>query len=318
MSFGGAKVPPDCVVRTFRVKVMTTAAKERTAREMLRAGGDVLAWTIDRFHSRRRVGLPPANGVADIWPDLRDHGSFGDLSMHAAQDVTKTWSANYLEVLKRRKNGEKASLPLRKHYLVPVTWSKGVTWRKGEFSLRPSSRDASGCHRARDHPSDRDDRRRQGSPRVGQGDACRGVPPSRGPEAPRRAPLPSPAARKGLPGQAPPGGLETLEEGRSAQARCRGPVTQAGEARCEHRCSPCHRVRVGSGSEPGRDGRSQGDRAKGLGGGPEPKDRPLAPGRDPQRRPLPHGRARHLLPRRRRTRHKLGLSVLRLSCAEGR
>jgi hypothetical protein len=58
MSFGGARVPDDCVVRTFRVKVMTTAAKQARARAMLVAGGDAWAWTIDRFHERREKDSP--------------------------------------------------------------------------------------------------------------------------------------------------------------------------------------------------------------------------------------------------------------------
>ena len=53
VSFGGASVPADCVVRTFRVKVMSTPAKRRQAQALLMAGGDVWAWCIDRYHARR-------------------------------------------------------------------------------------------------------------------------------------------------------------------------------------------------------------------------------------------------------------------------
>ena len=56
-------------------------------------------------------------------------GTFGELSVHCAQDVTKAWSAAFFETMKRRKNAEQARLPLRKRWLVPVTW------RKGEFAL---------------------------------------------------------------------------------------------------------------------------------------------------------------------------------------
>jgi putative transposase len=59
--------------------------------------------------------------------------------VHCAQDVTKAWSAAFFETMKRRKKGEQARLPLRKHWLVPVTW------RKGEFALSA----ASGGRRAR-------------------------------------------------------------------------------------------------------------------------------------------------------------------------
>jgi transposase len=53
--------------------------------------------------------------------------------VHCAQDVTKAWSAAFFETMKRRKKGEQARLPLRKRWLVPVTW------RKGEFALSAAS-----------------------------------------------------------------------------------------------------------------------------------------------------------------------------------
>jgi transposase len=129
VSFGGVSVPADCVVRTFRVKVMSTPAKRRQARELLVAGGDVWAWCVDRYHARRRAGLAAANSNTQLWPDLRNHGSFGPLTMHVAQDVAKGWSAAFFESIRRRKTGGRASLPLRKHYHFPVTW------RRGEFRL---------------------------------------------------------------------------------------------------------------------------------------------------------------------------------------
>jgi hypothetical protein len=129
VSFGGASVPADCVVRTFRVKVMSTPAKRRQAQALLMAGGDVWAWCIDRYHARRRAKLPAANSNPQLWPDLREHGSVGALTMHAAQDVAKVWSAAFFESVRRRKVAERAALPLRKHYRYPVMW------RRGEFRL---------------------------------------------------------------------------------------------------------------------------------------------------------------------------------------
>jgi transposase len=49
--------------------------------------------------------------------------------------VTKAWSAAFFETMKRRKNAEPARLPLRKRWLVPVTW------RKGEFALSAAYED---------------------------------------------------------------------------------------------------------------------------------------------------------------------------------
>ncbi len=122
-------MPPGHVVRTFRVKVMSTPAKSRQARDLLVAGGDVWAWCVDRYHSRRRAELPAANSNTQIWPELRAHGPFGPLSVHTGQDVAKAWSAAFFESVRRRKEGERASLPLRKHYQRPVVW------RRGEFRL---------------------------------------------------------------------------------------------------------------------------------------------------------------------------------------
>ena len=94
---------------------------------------DTWAWCIDRFHARIRDGLPNANSLVQMWPDQKGHGAFGELSVHCAQDVTKAWSAAFFETMKRRKKGEQASLPLRKRWLVPVTW------RQGEFALSAAS-----------------------------------------------------------------------------------------------------------------------------------------------------------------------------------
>jgi hypothetical protein len=129
MSFGQGAVPDGYVVRTFRVKVMATPAKQRRAYRLLVSGGDTWAWCIDRFHARARDGLPNANSMTEMWPDQKQHGPFGELLSDCAQDVTKAWSAAFFEVIKRKKKGEQAKLPLRKHWVVPVTW------RKGRFEL---------------------------------------------------------------------------------------------------------------------------------------------------------------------------------------
>jgi transposase len=116
-------------VRTFRVNVMTTKAKRRRVFGLLIAGGDAWAWCIDRFHARIRAGLANANSLTQLWPDQKVHGPFGELTAHCAQDVTKAWSHAFFEVMRERKAGEKASLPLKKRRLVPVSW------RRGEFRL---------------------------------------------------------------------------------------------------------------------------------------------------------------------------------------
>jgi len=122
-------VPPGHVVRTFTVEATLTPAQRRRAMAMLESGGDVLAFCIDRFHARIRAGLPNANSVVELWPDQKAHGPFGELSAHCAQDVTKLWSAQYFEAIRRRQSGARAALPLKKRRLVPITW------RKGEFAL---------------------------------------------------------------------------------------------------------------------------------------------------------------------------------------
>src|SRR5258708_22913156 len=138
MAFGGAAVPEGHVVRTFRVKVMSTECKKERCFALLADAGDVWAWCIDRFHDRFRRGLPNANSVTEMRPDQKAHGPFGDLTAHCAQDVTKGFSAAFFEVMRRRRAGEKARLPLRKRHLVPVTW------RKGEVQLTAPSGTARG------------------------------------------------------------------------------------------------------------------------------------------------------------------------------
>ena len=82
---------------------------------------------------RASARLPNANSLTDLWPDQKAHGPFGDLTAHCAQDLTKAWSAAFFETTRRKKAGEKARLPLKKRYVVPITW------RKGEFRLRPAT-----------------------------------------------------------------------------------------------------------------------------------------------------------------------------------
>lgn len=133
MSFGGAKVPPDCVVRTIRVKVMTTSAKQRRAYGLLVSAGDVLAWSIDRFHARRRAGLSARKlPRADV---ARPEGARQLRRAHHARCAGRHEDlvGELLRVGETDKARERASLPLRKHHVVPVTW------RKGEFSLIPST-----------------------------------------------------------------------------------------------------------------------------------------------------------------------------------
>ena len=79
------------MIGSYRVKVMSIRAKHRRARAMLVAGGDAFPFCIDRFHERVRAGLPDADSLIQAWPDQKAHGSFGDLSAHCAQDVTKAW-----------------------------------------------------------------------------------------------------------------------------------------------------------------------------------------------------------------------------------
>jgi transposase len=118
-------------MRTYRVKAMAGEGKKKRAFALLESGGDAWAWAIDRFHERERMGLANANSLGELWPDQKAHGPFGDLTAHCAQDVTKAWSTAFFESVKRMKGGEKASLPLQKHHLVPVRW------RKGESTLTP-------------------------------------------------------------------------------------------------------------------------------------------------------------------------------------
>ena len=103
--FGSVGVSEGFVVRSFRVKVMATDAQRRRAFALLVSAGDVWAWVIDRFHARARLGLTAANSVVEVWPDLRAHGAFGELSMHAAQDVAKAWSCAYFEVIQAAETG---------------------------------------------------------------------------------------------------------------------------------------------------------------------------------------------------------------------
>jgi hypothetical protein len=133
MSFRGRGVPDGHVIRSYRLKVMSTSAKHQRADGLLVAGGDTWAWCIDRFRARLREGLPNANSLTELWPEQKAHGPFGDLTAHCAQDLTKAWSAAFFETTRREKAGMRARLPVKKRYLVPVTW------RKGEFRLRPAT-----------------------------------------------------------------------------------------------------------------------------------------------------------------------------------
>src|SRR5258708_1979913 len=119
MAFGGAAVPEGHVVRTFRVKVMSTECKKERCFALLADAGDVWAWCIDRFHDRFRQGLPSANSVTEMWPDQKAHGPFGDLTAHCAQDVTKGFSAAFFAAVRRRGAGGDGPGPVPRRGLVP-------------------------------------------------------------------------------------------------------------------------------------------------------------------------------------------------------
>lgn len=135
------EVPSGYVLRTFRVKVMSTGRPRLRAHGLTVSAGDVWCWTVDRYHRRRREGLAQDNGANALWQDLkahrRDHGS-GELSSDCAQDITLGWSASFFEAQRRRKSGQAAGLPLRKRFAVPVTW------RRGRFTLSPPRTSRSG------------------------------------------------------------------------------------------------------------------------------------------------------------------------------
>jgi hypothetical protein len=142
VSFGGATIPEDCVARTFRVKVMSSPAKQRRAKEMLVAAGDTWAWTIDRFHRRRRADSPGSNSASDLWPEIRAHGSFGELTMHCAQDVAKCCSASQVgqrELVPRSSTAKKAMPASSGRYLTASRVDARIHRAVLRFWTRPES-----------------------------------------------------------------------------------------------------------------------------------------------------------------------------------
>jgi hypothetical protein len=64
MAIHGGHVPEGHVIRSYRMKVMSTRAKHRRATGLLLAGEDAWSFCIDRFHERIRARLPNVKRLA--------------------------------------------------------------------------------------------------------------------------------------------------------------------------------------------------------------------------------------------------------------
>src|SRR5260370_14972363 len=79
------------VHRTARIALRTTPAQRQRCYGLLRSAGDVSAWVIDRNRQLREWHCPQLANFPALCRELTGT-SFGELSLHAAEDVLKRYS----------------------------------------------------------------------------------------------------------------------------------------------------------------------------------------------------------------------------------
>jgi putative transposase len=108
------------VYRTSHIRLRVTRHQTDRCYRLLRAAGDVWAWLLDSNRERRQHGQPPISNYQALCRQLTSHSSFGDLSIVGARSVLRRYADAWHQAAKRRRQGQQAGFPRRKHALVPV------------------------------------------------------------------------------------------------------------------------------------------------------------------------------------------------------
>ncbi|MGQ0803882.1 MAG: RNA-guided endonuclease InsQ/TnpB family protein [Actinomycetota bacterium] len=113
------------VHRTARVRLRVTRGQARRCYGLLRAGGDVWAAIIDVNRERFRRGARPIANFQE-WCREMTGALLGELGRICAEGIAKRYCDAFMETVRRRRRGERATYPRRKRALFPVRFRTGA------------------------------------------------------------------------------------------------------------------------------------------------------------------------------------------------
>ena len=112
-----------------------TPGQAKRCYRLLRAAGDVWAWLLDSNRDRRQQGDRAVVGYQSLCRQLTSRGGFGELSVVGARSVLQRYSDAWFEAARRHNRGERAGVPRRKRFLVPIQFYNGTVLL---IEVRPS------------------------------------------------------------------------------------------------------------------------------------------------------------------------------------
>jgi IS605 OrfB family transposase len=133
---------PRLVYRTAHIRLRVTRHQTDRCYRLLRAAGDVWAWLLDGNRQRRDRGAPPVSNYQQLCRQLTTADGFGELSIVGARSLLRRYSDAWFAAAKRRRDGQQARFPRRKHALVPVRFYHGTFQLDGQRVRLPVAR---GC-----------------------------------------------------------------------------------------------------------------------------------------------------------------------------
>jgi IS605 OrfB family transposase len=130
------------VHRTARIRLRVSRHQTDRCYRLLRAAGDVWAWLLDSNRERHNQGEAPVRNYQALCRQLTTAGGFGELSVTGARSVLRRYADAWHQAAKRRRDGQPAGFPRRKHALVPVRFYNGTFLLDGRRVRLPV---AKGC-----------------------------------------------------------------------------------------------------------------------------------------------------------------------------
>jgi IS605 OrfB family transposase len=130
------------VYRTAHLRLRATRHQTDRCYRLLRAAGDLWAWLLDDNRTRLKHDQPPITNYQALCRQLTSHSSVGELSTVGARSVLRRYADAWHQAAKRRRQGQQAGFPRRKHALVPVRFYHGTFQLDGQRVRLPV---AKGC-----------------------------------------------------------------------------------------------------------------------------------------------------------------------------
>jgi putative transposase len=128
------------VHRTAHIRLRATRHQTDRCYRLLRAAGDLWAWLLDDNRQRRQHDQPPITNYQQLCRQLTNQSSFGELSVTGARSVLRRYADAWHQAAKRRRQGQQAGFPRRKHALIPVRFYHGTFQLDGRRVRLPVAR----------------------------------------------------------------------------------------------------------------------------------------------------------------------------------